>query len=647
MAMTAKLTHKVTVRKSNSSSAKAVTTFKVGTKVTVTTTKADSKGNVWGKCSKGWFMMSKKNGKKTTKYCKITGDTGGSSSLSDTGKKIQLTNAKKQYISLAKSLESTTNNGHKLNKCMQLHGLPYQFLPSVDYRVNSVSNLIGRKYIEKIILNAPVVTIMPGKPSYLPGQKNKASITQAFIEAASGNLGPLQTLSTAQNIDNIKFYDFKTAYVECMQYVNVMCRATAAFLELEGDSDNPNSVNYKINGTVANFMNYDWKDYRWNGRPYRSSASSVAGAAAKSAAKATKSTFDKLLTLGSAGINYLTKSNNAKASYTEVTGKDKKGKNKTKTQKVSKNTLNLNDNTSGMSTEETDTFESLFRNVHYMQFYVDPTSDVSESISNSTKESSLKSTFNNFSDTVKDIAFMANSGGVDTEGLQKLGSSFMDKLGSVLSNGAGSVNESAGSLVSRLMSTGKNVLKGDNVIMPDIYSNSEYSKSYNIIIPLKALYGNKFSIYMDVLVPMCFALGLVLPKATSANTFSSPMLVKCFMPGKFTCNMGIVTSCSIERSENRNVDGLCQEMTITLGITDLYSDLTMTPASDPVLFCNNSSLVEYLAINCGLDLVDSQFTTKASLLWNNLKNSVRDIPDNVASKVGEELDDMIYKFTGL
>jgi len=31
----------------------------------------------------------------------------------------------------------------------------------------------------------------------------------------------------------------------------------------------------------------------------------------------------------------------------------------------------------------------------------------------------------------------------------------------------------------------------------------------------------------------------------------------------------------------------------------------------------------------------------------NLKNSITDIPDNVASKVGEELDDMIYKFTGL
>ena len=639
---TAKMTHKVTVRKSNSSSATAVGTLKVGEKVTVTTTKADSKGNIWGKCSKGWFMMSKKNGKKTITYCTVSGGTSGSSSLDDTGKKIQLTEAKKQYESLAKSLADTTNNGHKLNKTMQLHGLPYQFLPSVDYRVSSVSTLIGRKYIEKVILNAPVVTILPGKPSYLPGQKNKASITEAFLEAASGNLGPLQTLSTAQNIDNIKFYDFKTAYVECMQYVNVMCRTLAAFLELEGNDEKDNKVDYKINGKTANFMNFDWKDYRWNGKSYSSTASTVAGAAAKSVAKATKSVFENLLELGKSGVDYVTGKTKNSTTYTEAVSKKAK-----LTQKISKNTLNLNDNTSGMSSEETDTFESLFRNVHYMQFYVDPSSDVSETMGNSTKESSLKSNFNNVSDTMRDIAFMANSGGVDTSGLQKLGNNAMDKMGEILGNGVGSVNESAGSLVSRLLSTGKNILKGDNVIMPDIYSSSEYTKSYNIIIPLKALYGNKFSIYMDVLVPMAFALSLVLPKATSANTFSSPMLVKCFMPGKFTCNMGIVTSCTIERSDNRNVDGLCQEMTITLGITDLYSDLTMTPASNPVLFCNNSSLIEYLAINCGLDLIDSQFSTKASLVWNNLKNSVTDIPDNVMSKVGEEMDDMIYKFTGL
>ena len=184
--------------------------------------------------------------------------------------------------------------------------------------------------------------------------------------------------------------------------------------------------------------------------------------------------------------------------------------------------------------------------------------------------------------------------------------------------------------------------------MPDIYSSSSYTKSYTITIQLKAIYGNKYSIYMDVLVPLSHILSLVLPKATSANTFSAPMLVKCFMPGKFTCNMGIVTSCSITKNQDfRNVDGLCQEMEVQLSITDLYSDLTMTPASDPVLFCNNTSLVEYLAINCGLDLIDSQFTTKASLIWNNLKNSVTDIPDNVVSSITEEMDSLIYKFTGL
>ena len=250
--MKAKLTHKVTVRKSPSTSASAVSTYKKGESVAVTSVKNDSKGNTWAKTKKGWFLIYKKKGKSGSTYCKLTTTVTNSS-----GKKIKvdITKASRQYKSLANSLAITTNNGHKLNKTMQLPGLPYQFLPSVDYRVSSVSKEIGRKYIEKIIMQAPVVTIMPGKPSYLPGQKDKSSITNAFIRAASGNLGALQTLSTSTNIDNLKFYDFKTAYVEYMRYVNVMARTCAAFLELEGKGSKANAVNYKINGSVANFMN--------------------------------------------------------------------------------------------------------------------------------------------------------------------------------------------------------------------------------------------------------------------------------------------------------------------------------------------------------------------------------------------------------
>lgn len=680
---TAKLTSKMSVYKEMSTKSAVHGTLKKGDKVTVTSVKNDSKGNTWAKTNSGWFMTYRKSNGKS--FCTMT-EKKNSNSAKSKNKKQKTVNvnnkhAAKQYQQLKKSLKVTTNNGNKLNKTMQLFGLPYQFIPSVDYRVDTVSDLVGRKYIEKVILQAPVVTILPGEPSYLPGRKDKSSITSAFIAAANGNLGALQTISAQTNIDNLKFYDFKTAYVKYMRYVNVMCRTCAAFLELQGSNKKANGVDYKINGKVANFMNFDWKNYRWSGQNYQSTAGLATQAATKAtvngvkssakkayktgknAPKTVKSVYKQLSELGSSAIDFLV-STDAKTKYTTVSKaasktisnavkKSKKKKKKsgktTSNYDITENELNLNDSSSGLDSDSESTIESLFRNVHYVQFYVDPSSDVSETIGNSTKESSLKSTFNTVSDTVKDIAFMANSGGItDTGKLGKLGESYLSKLTEGLSGAVGTVNDNAGSLLSRVFSTGKNIIKGDNVIMPDIYSNSDYSKSYNITIPLRAPYGNKFSIYMDVLVPMCFALGLVLPTATSANTFSAPFLVKCFMPGKFTCNMGIVTSCSIERNQDaRNVDGLCQEITITLGITDLYSDLTMTPASDPILFCNNTSLVEYLAINCGLDLVDSQFSTKVSLLWNSVKDFATDIPDNVVSAVTEEMDSFIYSFTGL
>ena len=56
----------------------------------------------------------------------------------------------------------------KLNVTMQLFGIPYQFLPSVDQRHKNISDVIGRKFADNIIMDSTVVTIIPGKPRYLP-----------------------------------------------------------------------------------------------------------------------------------------------------------------------------------------------------------------------------------------------------------------------------------------------------------------------------------------------------------------------------------------------------------------------------------------------------------------------------------------------
>lgn len=646
---TVKISKNVGVYVKPSTSSKKQTTLKKGTKVTVTQKKNDSSGNTWMKCSKGWFMSYKKSSNST--FAKKTGSSSGSGT--STGfSTSNISTSSDTYLKLKKALAASTNEGKALNKTMQLFGLPYQFLKSVDYRVEEISPDIGRKYIENIILDAPVVTIMPGKPSYLPGAKDKQSITSAFLQAASGNLGSLQVLAKNMDIDKLKFYDFKTAYVEYMRYVNVMCRTCAAFLEIQD-----NVVRYQINNKVVDdFLDYDWKNYRWNGSDYASTIGKVSVAATGSAKKATKSVLSTFAEVGSTVINLFTGedakgSNEYKTTSKKSKKKKVKNKKKSKSNKIASKELNLNDNSAGLEghEDETNTLENLLRNVHYVQFYCDPSSDVNEGIGNTTKESSLKGAFNSIGDTAKDIMFMANSGGLsENHNLNTLGEKFLDSIGEALGTGVGTINSEAGTLVSRLFSTGSNLIKGDNVIMPDIYSNSQYTKDYSITIPLRAMYGNKYSIYMDVLVPLCHILGLVLPKATTANTFASPFLVKVFMPGKFTCNMGIVTSVTLEKNnDSRNVDGLCTEMIATLSITDLYSDLTMTPSNDPLLFINNSSLVEYLAINCGLDLVNSNFTKKMSFIWNTILSSAKDVSDNVISNITEEMDDLIYKMVNI
>ena len=108
-------------------------------------------------------------------------------------------------------------------------------MKSVDTRVEDVNKKIGRKYLKNFVLDAPVVTIMPGQPKYLPGEKNKEGYTQSFLEATVGSLGALKQISADADLSgkDLRLYDFQWAYIECMQYVNVLCRACASFLELD------------------------------------------------------------------------------------------------------------------------------------------------------------------------------------------------------------------------------------------------------------------------------------------------------------------------------------------------------------------------------------------------------------------------------
>ena len=130
-----------------------------------------------------------------------------------------------------------------------IHGMPYQFLPSVDQRLDSGNGKFGRKYVEKIISKMPLLLLTPGCPDYMTGYNDadKKSIFTYMQRVASG--------SSESDMNDLlskpgRYFTFKFAYAEYYNYVNPMCQMGAQFL---GISDK------KIDNTQL--KNYQWEKW--------------------------------------------------------------------------------------------------------------------------------------------------------------------------------------------------------------------------------------------------------------------------------------------------------------------------------------------------------------------------------------------------
>ena len=532
------------------------------------------------------------------------------------------------FFSQKGELSMATTSSTVVKRNMRIFGMPPQFTEKVDIRFDEVS-AVGNKYMENILLEAPILTIIPGAPFYLPGQDedDKISLSSVFLEAASSDFSLLRSafanMAELEDGEVFRYYDFKPAYTEYMSYVNILCRTMAGFLE----------IRQTLDGTAL--QHYDWKNYSGYGT-HKSTTFQAADAFYTYATTKTVTETDrngnkvkkKVVVERSEGIG-----ENSVIYQTDVTNK----------QTVD----GTNITNEAVELEEGSILDTI-QNYNYIQFFVDvDNTGVNETMSNETATSQLKGAFERGSNLFKELGFIANSGGAG-ELADKLGD-FLDSSIDSLAAELGSGN-AVTSVISRLFNVTTNVVKGENVIMPDVYQSSTYNKSYQVTIHLKSLYGTKFGWYMGVGVPLMHLLALGIPKQTTANTYGSPFLVKMFMDGVFVCNLGMVTELTINRSvseNSRTVDGLPNEVDVQMTVADLYSDLTMSPQTNPLLFINNTSLVEYLAINCGLSLTTAQLDTKLDMILNVVENSFRDIPNNIRSTAQEWLDSITNRIIGL
>lgn len=523
-----------------------------------------------------------------------------------------------EELAKSKGLESilkglmniSVNDGKALKASTRMFGMPFQYASFIDCRIKNISDTLGRKYIENIVLPAPIMTIIPGKPIYLPGAKNKRNTAHALVSAANGNFAELSALGKDLNVEQLRWFDFQQDYGNYILYVNTLCRMGACFLEI-GDAE--------FMGTKLKAFN--WKNYRYTEDSYRSTFTSLM----KSNGEVGQSMLNNLKSLGSKGLSKL------------------------------QSVLSLGDNGAKTSTgmlindeqEDdaglVDTLDSLLANMNFVQFFIDlNSSSFNDSSSNSTTTSKLEGLFDKGSDTLKELAFIANSGGADAEALQEFGNSSLDALTDNILKG----NSGITAFMSRITSGLSTVVKGENMIIPEIYQRSDYSKSYSVTIRLVSPCNDRFSYFINVFVPLMHLIALTVPKQGTANTYAAPFLIKMYLPGVCSCNMGIIEGLSIDKN-GMTVDGIAQELKVTLNIKDLYSDLMMTPTNKPMLLLSNTSLVDYLAVNCGLDLIMPQMSKKLDYVMNVIQTAFTDIPNNLVMTMTSKLDDIVSNWVKL
>lgn len=224
-----------------------------------------------------------------------------------------------------------------------------------------------------------------------------------------------------------------------------------------------------------------------------------------------------------------------------------------------------------------------------LSFFSDAGTVANDSIDNSYTESELERNSKATSDEMREIRFsMSNSNifGKVTD--------IMSRIPDILNRGVGTFTTPGA--VSAIM-------RGAKMTFPKVFEDSNFSRSYSISFRFVSPYGDKYSIFQYVYLPMLSLLCMILPRQIGTSSYIAPFLVKVDFPGNFAVDMGVITRMSIEKAADSNswsIDGLPLQMNVTIDIMDLYPVMMMARSGK---FINQSvSMGVYLNNLAGLSL---------------------------------------------
>lgn len=564
-------------------------------------------------------------GEHLARYRQVTFDEEGNVAVDEDGNIIYATDADGNYVmtgpadALDSYKASTAVNGINYKNLRNLFGAPYQFLPTTDCRItggNGTSGsggfsenleLAGYEFTEKILSRMPLLFITPGNTSFMGGSSENArtalisQLDESYVDKALSE----NSLKSMLEDYNGKLYTIMPAYAEYFNYVNPMCRAGAIFLGIQEKT---------LQGKTLDVFNWginQGQDYKVYMEEEQTMLGDEEAEEIEEEVETTEQTTEE----------------------TEPEEEEEK--------------YNWEDHDDIFEKPE-DSFLKDFQQAMYYKnaipFYINSEASFQDSFSNETTESSLASTINALSDRAREIQFLLGTASSAVgEAFDKVDGTLTEikeQINNIVSKVAG-----GNSIFTTIANSVKTIVSGGRLLFPQIWSNSQFTKSYNISIKLTTPSYDKFSWWLNIYVPLCHLMALVLPRSEYVNSYTTPFLIKAFYRGMFNIDMGIITEMSFNRGKEGSwtKDGLPTVVDVSFSIQDLYTGMGMTSlgAMFKGTTLQNVSEMDYIANLCGININEPDLFRMVTL-WAtfNLKNRISDFLPNMSMNIGTSLRNM-------
>lgn len=269
-------------------------------------------------------------------------------------------------------------------------------------------------------------------------------------------------------------------------------------------------------------------------------------------------------------------------------------------------------------------------------FYIDAQTQATETFSNTTGESALAENVNSVSTFAKEMQFVL--GGVGSAKFKELVESGVDSALSGLSSALASFNNILPNrIINKLIGGFGTLISGGKILFPEIWQDSQFTKTQDVSIKLSSPSGDNVSIFINILVPLIHIICLAAPRQMGPNGYQAPYIVRAWYKSMFSTDMGIIDNLTVTRGDKGkwNKDGLPLSLEVQFTIKDLYSSLSITKR-DGIFgtdLIQNPLLLSYMSTLCGINSYKPDILRTFDLY----KTAVQNIPSDIFTGIQDNV----------